>query len=213
MPNFHAEKELAEIQKLTDDIQKSARNYIPHISEESNGVTPSGSATVGMRVPGHIGAATDDFNLKAHVQKLDLQMEVLFKQVRAFSYALKNSNMLRVSNEVASTRFHPSLVSLSGGVLIENGQLNSTDEVDEFTFKFQNDQLIFNEIDRRHNQLLVQERVERGDPPSQVGGSDSKPQKTSMGFSERVESGQLGMLEYMLAKGAIRDDEAMDGLL
>lgn len=54
---------------------------------------------------------------------------------------------------MSAARFQPSLVSLNGGILVEAGSIHSSDEVDQFTYKFQREQVIFNEIEKRQNKL------------------------------------------------------------
>jgi hypothetical protein len=67
------------------------------------------------------------------------------------------------------------MVSLRGGVLVENGNLVSSEEVDEFTWKFEHDQIIFNEIDKRHRVLLAEETGQTTPLSSQLDSASPSP--------------------------------------
>ena len=102
-----------------------------------------------------------------YLRRLELQFQIIFNQVKSLSYALKNSKLFSYKREVAIQRFHPSIVTLHGGVLIEAGSLDTTEEVDQMTYKFNREQVIFNEIEKRQSADL-RESIKKAVNPNYI---------------------------------------------
>ena len=98
------------------------------------------------------------------------------------------------------------MVSLNGGILIDAGSIHSNDEVDQFTFKFQREQLIFNEIEKRQNKIYS---IETQFDTMQ----ENKLKHDKEMFDKYASEKDFNPIGYMLAKMALKQDDCMDELI